>query len=234
MENLQLIIAFILIAIFLLIWFILYLLHVRLFFLANKAGVHFTLFQLLIYRYRGIPPAQIIKNLIDAKRAGLELPRDKLALHYVQQLDSDRLVEALIKAKKTGLKLDFETAERIQMVGKDILQLVEQGQFIHEFELPPIFVKTSRDGIGLMVEGHVKATKSLDQFIGREKPIDLLTERVSAALISAISQEDFASNVLNDPTPYEKQAIDEVDLTDTGFSDVEIKITPSLDSRPGS
>ncbi len=223
----------VLLSIYVVIWGGLYLIFARLLYSAKSAGLQISLLQLVLLHFRKIPPALIVKNLIAAKKAGLELDRSLLEVHQLAGGNVDEVVKALIKAKETGVVIDFRTASAIDLAGKNVLQAVEKGQQKSEFTLPYLAV-TTRDGIHVFVKADVEAYHSVAGLLGLEVRKDLLSARLSAALISVIGYADSAKNVLSDPGRYALEALQITDLTQTGFSNVNLKIEPSLAIRKGA
>ena len=79
MENSSVILLVVAIAggLFLL-WIILYLIPVGLWFQALVSDVKISLLQLVLMRWRKVPPTVIVSAMIEGKKAGIELYRDLL------------------------------------------------------------------------------------------------------------------------------------------------------------
>jgi uncharacterized protein YqfA (UPF0365 family) len=65
------------------LWLIFYFIPVGLWFSALVSGVRISLLQLVLMRWRKIPPAIIVNSLIAATKAGLKLNRNELEAHYL-------------------------------------------------------------------------------------------------------------------------------------------------------
>ena len=83
MENIYVIIAAGIGTIFLL-WLLFYFVPVGLWFTALVSDVRISLLQLILMRWRKVPPSVIVNNMIAATKAGLHLQRDELEAHYWQ------------------------------------------------------------------------------------------------------------------------------------------------------
>ena len=68
--------------IFLLIFF-LWMVPIGLWFTALVNGVHVSLVQLILMRWRKVPPGTIVNALITGTKAGIKLNRDQLEAHYL-------------------------------------------------------------------------------------------------------------------------------------------------------
>jgi len=100
------------------LWIIFYFIPVGLWFSALVSGVRISLLQLVLMRWRKIPPAVIVNNLIAATKAGLKLNRNDLEAHYLAGGRIKSVVSALISADKANMELDFKMATAIDLAGK--------------------------------------------------------------------------------------------------------------------
>ena len=66
-----------------LLWIILYFIPVGLWFQALVSDVKISLLQLVLMRWRKVPPTVIVGAMIEGKKAGIELYRDLLEAHYL-------------------------------------------------------------------------------------------------------------------------------------------------------
>ena len=64
-------------------WLILYFIPVGLWFQALVSDVKISLLQLILMRWRKVPPTVIVRAMIEGKKAGVELYRDLLEAHYL-------------------------------------------------------------------------------------------------------------------------------------------------------
>ena len=62
---------------------ILYFIPIGLWFQALVSDVKISLLQLVLMRWRKVPPTVIVRAMIEGKKAGLELYRDLLEAHYL-------------------------------------------------------------------------------------------------------------------------------------------------------
>ncbi|MDA3822816.1 MAG: flotillin-like FloA family protein, partial [Bacteroidales bacterium] len=61
------------------LWIILYFIPIGLWFTALLSGVRISLLQLILMRWRKVPPTVIVRSLIEATKAGIaEIKRDEL------------------------------------------------------------------------------------------------------------------------------------------------------------
>ena len=88
------------------------------------AGVKVSLGDLIGMRLRKVNPAQVVRPLIAATKAGLDLTTKQLEAHYLAGGHVDRVVKALISADKANIGLPFKQATAIDLAGRDVLEAV--------------------------------------------------------------------------------------------------------------
>ena len=110
-----------------LLWILLYFIPVGLWFTALVSDVRISLLQLVLMRWRKVPPSVIVNSLITSTKAGLSLKRDDLEAHYLAGGRVQKVVMALISAEKANIVLDFKTATAIDLAGRDVLEAVQMS-----------------------------------------------------------------------------------------------------------
>ena len=63
------------------VWLIFYFIPVGLWFSALVSGVHISLLQLILMRWRKVPPSTIVSSMIESTKAGLRLVPNELEAH---------------------------------------------------------------------------------------------------------------------------------------------------------
>ncbi|HKK63804.1 MAG TPA: flotillin-like FloA family protein, partial [Bacteroidales bacterium] len=77
------------------LWIILYFIPIGLWFTALLSGVRISLLQLILMRWRKVPPSVIVRSMIEAHKAGLsEIKRDALEAHYLAGGHVEQVVHA--------------------------------------------------------------------------------------------------------------------------------------------
>lgn len=124
MENSSVILLVVAIAggLFLL-WIILYLIPVGLWFQALVSDVKISLLQLVLMRWRKVPPTVIVSAMIEGKKAGIELYRDLLEAHYLAGGHVAQVVHALVSASKANIDLTFQIATAVDLAGRDVFEI---------------------------------------------------------------------------------------------------------------
>ena len=77
------------------VWLIFYFIPVGLWFSALVSGVHISLLQLILMRWRKVPPSIIVSSMIESTKAGLKLDPNELEAHYLAGGNVTNVVHAL-------------------------------------------------------------------------------------------------------------------------------------------
>ena len=109
------------------LWIILYFVPIGLWFSALVSGVRVSLLQLILMRWRKIPPSVIVQALIIGTKAGIELNRNSLEAHYLAGGRVSKVVNALVSAQKANIPLDFKMATAIDLAGRDVFEAVQMS-----------------------------------------------------------------------------------------------------------
>lgn len=99
------------------LWLIFYFIPVGLWFSALVSGVRISLLQLVLMRWRKVPPSVIVSAMIESTKAGLKLSSNELEAHYLAGGHVTNVVHALVSAQKANINLDFKMATAIDLAG---------------------------------------------------------------------------------------------------------------------
>jgi uncharacterized protein YqfA (UPF0365 family) len=179
------------------IWILFYFIPVGLWFQGVLTGVNVPLIQLVLMRWRKVPPAQILNTMIEGKKAGLELDRNKLEAHYLAGGRVEQVVHALVSADKANLNLDFNTATAIDLAGRDMLQAVQMSVNPKVINTPPV-TAVAKDGIQLIANARVTVRANIRQLVGGAGE-DTVLARVGEGIVSSIGSSESHKAVLENP-----------------------------------
>ena len=87
-----------------------YFVPVGLWITAIFSGVRVGIGTLIGMRLRKVPPASIIRPLISATKAGLDLDVGQMEAHHLAGGDVERVVKALISADRANIELPWKRA----------------------------------------------------------------------------------------------------------------------------
>jgi uncharacterized protein YqfA (UPF0365 family) len=200
-PNIGIIIAIALVSIVGL-WIIFYFIPVGLWFSALVSGVRISLLQLVLMRWRKIPPAVIVNNLISATKAGLHLNRNDLEAHYLAGGRVKAVVNALISADKANIPLDFKTATAIDLAGRDVLEAVQMSVKPKVINTPPV-AAVAKDGIQLIAKARVTLRANIKQLVGGAGEETILA-RVGEGIVTSIGSANNHKQVLENPDSISK------------------------------
>ncbi|HNS47849.1 MAG TPA: flotillin-like FloA family protein, partial [Bacteroidales bacterium] len=147
------------------LWIIFYFVPVGLWFTALLSDVRISLIQLILMRWRKVPPQVIVRNLIASTKAGLKLNRNEMEAHYLAGGNVQAVVKALISADKANINLDFKTATAIDLAGRDVLQAVQMSVNPKVIDTPPV-AAVAKDGIQLIAKARVTVRTNIKQLVG--------------------------------------------------------------------
>lgn len=99
------------IALLIFLWFF----PITLWFQALISGVRISLLQLILMRWRKVPPGTIVMAMITGTKAGLKLDANELEAHYLAKGNVPNVVNALISADKANIDLNFNMAAAIAL-----------------------------------------------------------------------------------------------------------------------
>ncbi len=181
---------------------LLYFVPVGLWFQAQVTGVRISLLQLIVMRWRKVPPSIIVQAMITSKKAGLDLKRDDLEAHYLAGGHVQAVVNALVSASKANLGLEYNVATAIDLAGRDILEAVHMSVNPKIINTPPV-AAVAKDGIQLIAKARVTVRASIENLVGGAGEETVLA-RVGEGIVSSIGSSMSHKEVLENPDSISK------------------------------
>ncbi len=215
------IIAIVIAGIFLL-WLIFYFIPIGLWFNALVSGVNVSLLQLILMRWRKVPPQIIVRNLIAAKKAGLDLNRNELEAHYLAGGHLNLVVQALISADKANMNLDFNTATAIDLAGRNVFEAVQMSVNPKVINTPPV-AAVAKDGIQLIAKARVTVRTNIKQLVGGAGEETVLA-RVGEGIVTSIGSAISHKQVLENPDSISRVVLEKGLDSGTAFEILSIDI----------
>ncbi len=220
-TNTYLIIAIGVGALFL-IWVLFYFIPVGLWFNALVNDVKISLTQLVIMRWRKVPPGLIVNSMITAAKAGISLDRGNLEAHYLAGGHIQQVVNALISADKANMNLDFKTATAIDLAGRDVLEAVQMSVNPKVIDTKKV-AAVAKDGIQLIALARVTVRANIKQLVGGAGEETVLA-RVGEGIVSSIGSADSHKAVLENPDSISKVVLEKGLDSGTAFEILSIDI----------
>lgn len=190
------VIALALSALFLVAAFV-YFVPVGLWITALFSGVRVGLETLVGMRLRKVNPQEIIRPLISATKAGLQLDIGQMEAHYLAGGNVGRVVTALISADRANIDLSWRRATAIDLAGRDVLEAVRVSVNPKVIQTPRISA-VAKDGIQLIAVARVTVRANIDRLVGGAGE-ETIIARVGEGTVSAIGSADTHKFVLENP-----------------------------------
>ncbi len=178
---------------------------VRLWIEALAAQVHVAIGSLIGMRLRKVNPAAVVRPLVKATKAGLQLNTDILEAHYLAGGNVDRVVNALIAADKAGIALDFKKATAIDLAGRDVLEAVQVSVNPKVIQTPKV-AAMAKDGIQLIALARVTVRANINRLVGGAGEETILA-RVGEGIVSTIGSAASHKAVLENPDNISKTVL---------------------------
>lgn len=204
------------------LWVIFYFIPVGLWFSALVSGVNISLLQLILMRWRKVPPSVIVNSLIAGTKAGLKLTRNDMEAHFLAGGHVQSVVNALISAEKANMTLDFKTASAIDLAGRDVLLAVQMSVNPKVIDTPPV-TAVAKDGIQLIAKARVTVRANIRQLVGGAGEETVLA-RVGEGIVSSIGSSPSHKTVLENPDSISKLVLDKGLDSGTAFEILSIDI----------
>lgn len=212
----------IIVACLVLLWILFYFVPVGLWFSALVSGVRVSLIQLILMRWRRVPPRIIVQALIEGTKAGLTLYRNDLEAHLLAGGNAPKVVHALVSAQKANIPLDFRMATAIDLAGRDVYEAVQMSVIPKVINTPPV-TAVAKDGIQLIAKARVTVRANIKQLVGGAGEETVLA-RVGEGIVSSIGSSDSHKQVLENPDSISKVVLNKGLDAGTAFEILSIDI----------
>ncbi|MDR2586269.1 MAG: flotillin-like protein FloA [Prevotellaceae bacterium] len=206
------------IGLLILLWFF----PITLWFQALISGVRISLIQLVLMRWRKVPPGTIVMAMITGTKAGLKLDANSLEAHFLAKGNVTKVVNALISADKANISLDFKMAAAIDLAGRDVFEAVQMSVNPKVINTPPV-TAVAKDGIQLIAKARVTVRANIRQLVGGAGEETVLA-RVGEGIVSSIGSAASHKSVLENPDSISKVVLNKGLDSGTAFEILSIDI----------
>ncbi|SDC21394.1 flotillin-like protein FloA [Williamwhitmania taraxaci] len=204
------------------LWFILYFIPIGLWFTAIISDVKVSLLQLILMRWRKVPPSTIVTALITGTKAGLVLDPNEMEAHYMAGGNVVKVVHALVSAQKANIPLDFRMATAIDLAGRDVFEAVQMSVNPRVINTPPV-TAVAKDGIQLIAKARVTLRANIKQLVGGAGEETILA-RVGEGIVSSIGSSASHKSVMENPDYISRVVLDKGLDSGTAFEILSIDI----------
>lgn len=172
----------------------------------TRAGI--GIWDLITMRFRKVNPTVIVRSMIMAVQSGLTqhypITQKKLEAHYLAGGNVPNVIRALIAAQRAQIDLDWETAQAIDLAGRDILDAVRTSVYPKVIDCPDpkrtsgTLDAVAGDGIQLCARARVTVRTNISQLIGGATE-ETVIARVGQGIVQAIGSTESYKRVLENP-----------------------------------
>jgi uncharacterized protein YqfA (UPF0365 family) len=197
----------------------------------TRAGI--GLWDLIFMRFRRVNPVVIVRSKIMAVQAGLlkkyPISTQALEAHSLAGGNVPNVIRALIAADKAGIPLDWNTAQAIDLAGRDILEAVKTSVYPKVIDCPDpkrtqgTLSAVAADGIELRARARVTVRTNIQQLIGGATE-ETVIARVGQGIVQAIGSTNSYKLVLENPDSISKAVLAQGLEAQTSYEIVSIDI----------
>lgn len=197
METTAIVILVIVAAVAVLAAIVLYFVPVGLWITAIFSGVRVRIGTLVGMRLRKVVPAAIIRPLISATKAEIDLDISQMEAHYLAGGSVNRVVTALISADRANIDLPWKRATAIDLAGRDVLQAVQMSVNPKVIDTPRV-AAVAKNGIQVVAVARVTVRANIERLVGGAGE-ETVIARVGEGTVSGIGSADSHEWVLENP-----------------------------------
>jgi uncharacterized protein YqfA (UPF0365 family) len=191
---------------FVVLWLFFFFVPVGLWITAIFSGVRVSIGTLIGMRLRKVPPAEIVRPLISATKAGLELDVGQMEAHYLAGGKVGRVVTALISADRANIDLPWKRATAIDLAGRDVLEAVQVSVNPKVIQTPRI-AAVAKNGIQVVAVARVTVRANIERLVGGAGE-ETIIARVGEGTVSSIGSADSHKYVLENPDAISRHVLE--------------------------
>ena len=188
---------------------------------------------LITMRFRKVNQTVIVRSMIMAVQAGITqnypITPKNLEAHYLAGGNIPNVIRALIAAQRAQIDLDWETAQAIDLAGRDILDAVRTSVYPKVIDCPDpkrsagTLDAVAGDGIQLCARARVTVRTNISQLIGGATE-ETVIGRVGQGIVQAIGSTATYKLVLENPDSISKAVLQQGLEAQTSYEIVSIDI----------
>lgn len=189
---------------------------------AYFSGVKVGIGTLVGMRLRQVSPHSIIRPLIKATKAGLELNTDQLEAHFLAGGNVNTVIDALIASHRAEIDLEFEKAAAIDLAGRNVFEAV-QVSVNPKVIVTPDIAAVAKDGIEIIAKAKVTVRANIERLVGGAGE-DTIIARVGEGVVTTVGSAERHSDVLENPDMISKTVLGKGLDSGTAFEILSIDI----------
>ncbi|WP_177244083.1 flotillin-like protein FloA [Alkalibacterium sp. 20] len=189
---------------------------------AYFSGVKVSIGTLIGMRLRQVTPHSIIRPLIKATKAGLDLSVNDLEAHYLAGGNVNLVIDALIASHRADIELGFIKAAAIDLAGRNVFEAVQMSVTPKVIVTPDI-AAVAKDGIEIIAKAKVTVRANIERLVGGAGE-DTIIARVGEGVVTTVGSADKHSDVLENPDMISKTVLGKGLDSGTAFEILSIDI----------
>jgi uncharacterized protein YqfA (UPF0365 family) len=209
-------------AVVVLVGVLFYFVPIGLWITAMFSGVKVRIGTLIGMRLRKVVPSAIVRPLISATKAGIDLEVAQMEAHFLAGGNVDRVVTALISADRANIDLPWKRATAIDLAGRDVLQAVQMSVNPKVIDTPRV-AAVAKDGIQVVAVARVTVRANIERLVGGAGE-ETIIARVGEGTVSGIGSADSHKWVLENPDAISTRVLDRGLDAGTAFEILSIDI----------
>lgn len=197
----------------------------------TRAGIGFV--NLVMMSIRKVNPSIIVRSKIMAVQGGVTrvypISTQALEAHYLAGGNVPNVIKALVAAHRAKIDLDWETAQAIDLAGRNLLDAVRTSVYPKVIDCPDpkksagTLDAVAGDGIQLKARARVTVRTNLNQLIGGATE-ETIVARVGQGIVQAIGSTKSYKKVLENPDQISKTVLSQGLERNTAYEIVSIDI----------
>jgi uncharacterized protein YqfA (UPF0365 family) len=201
---------------------LLYFVPIGLWITAIFSGVRVGIGTLIGMRLRKVVPSEIIRPLISATKAGIDLDIGQMEAHVLAGGRVEQVVRALISADRANIELPWKRATAIDLAGRDVLEAVQVSVNPKVIETPRI-AAVAKDGIQVIAVARVTVRANIERLVGGAGE-ETIIARVGEGSVSSIGSAESHKYVLENPDDISRRVLERGLDAGTAFEILSIDI----------
>lgn len=164
---------------------------------AYFSGAKVSIGNLVGMKLRRVQPAEIVRPLIKATKAGLVLDTNQLEAHHLAGGNVNLVVDALIAAQRANIDLEFEQAAAIDLAGRNVFEAVQVSVNPKVIETPLISA-VAMNGIEVRAKAKVTVRANIERLVGGAGE-ETIIARIGEGIVTTVGSSQSHSDVLENP-----------------------------------
>lgn len=189
---------------------------------AYFSGVKVNIGTLVGMRLRRVAPQDIIRPLIKATKAGLDIDINELEAHYLAGGDINQVIDALIAAQRANIDLVFKQAAAIDLAGRNVFEAVQVSVNPKVIETP-VIAAMAMNGIEVKARAKVTVRANIERLVGGAGE-ETIIARVGEGIVTTVGSAVKHTDVLENPDSISKMVLKKGLDSGTAFEILSIDI----------